>query len=277
MYRILLGVMTLVTGFLMTIPVHAELEIDGEWQQGAVLFGRVSPGDQVVFQDRKVRTTEDGRFVIGLGRNAGYRAIVQVLQQSGKTEYHSFTVKQRKYRIQRVNGVPARTVTPPPEALARIRAESKLARAARHIDSSRHDFLTKFSWPLTGPITGVYGSQRYFNGEPRNPHYGVDIAAPTGTVVKAPAPGVVTLTHDNMFFSGGTLIVDHGHGLSSSFIHLSKILVKEGDTVQQGQPIAEVGATGRVTGPHLDWRMNWFNNRVDPVLLVGQMPRNQGK
>jgi murein DD-endopeptidase MepM/ murein hydrolase activator NlpD len=117
----------------------------------------------------------------------------------------------------------------------------------------------------------VYGSQRILNGEPRRPHFGIDIATPTGTPVKAPADGVVTMVHPDMFFSGGTLILDHGHRLSSSFLHLSKIVVKEGDEVRQGDIIAEVGATGRVTGAHLDWRMNWGKERVDPSLLVPPM------
>ncbi len=247
------------------------LKIQGEWQQGAVLRGQVAPGTQVTFLDRKVRVAEDGVFVIGLGRDAPATVTLKT-HQHGQEQVHSFDVKQRQYRIQRVDGVPPKTVNPPAEALARIRKESALARKARKVDSTRQDFRQAFQWPLLGPISGVYGSQRVYNGEPRRPHYGVDVARPTGSIVVAPVGGKVLLAYDDMFFSGGTLIVDHGHGLSSSFIHLSKILVKDGDVVEQGQPIAEVGATGRVTGPHLDWRMNWFKQRVDPQLLVGPMP-----
>lgn len=247
------------------------LEFQGEWQQGAVLRGQVAPGTQVTFLDRQVRVAKDGVFVIGLGRDAP-KTVTLKTNQSGHEQVHSFDVKQREYRIQRVDGVPPKTVNPPAEALARIRKEGALARNARKVDSVRQDFRQDFQWPLVGPISGVYGSQRVYNGEPRRPHYGVDVARPTGTVVVAPVSGKVLLAYDDMFFSGGTLIVDHGHGLSSTFIHLSKILVKDGDVVEQGQPIAEVGATGRVTGPHLDWRMNWFKQRVDPQLLVGPMP-----
>jgi murein DD-endopeptidase MepM/ murein hydrolase activator NlpD len=247
------------------------LKIQGEWQQGAVLRGQVVPGTQVTFFDRKVRVAEDGVFVIGLGRDAPASVTLKT-KQSGQEQVHSFAVKQRQYRVQRVDGVPPKTVNPPAEALARIRKESALARKARKVDSVRQDFRQAFQWPLLGPISGVYGSQRVYNGEPRRPHFGVDVARPTGTVVVAPVSGKVLLAYDDMFFSGGTLIVDHGHGLSSTFIHLSKILVKDGEVVEQGQPIAEVGATGRVTGPHLDWRMNWFKQRVDPQLLVGPMP-----
>ena len=137
-------------------------------------------------------------------------------------------------------------------------------RAARTRDSDRRDFLDDFVWPASGPITGIYGSQRFYNGEPRNPHYGVDIAAPTGSPVVAPADGVVTLVHPDMFFSGGTLLIDHGFGVSSTFIHLHRVLVKEGQEVKQGEKIAEIGASGRATGPHLDWRLNWYDERLDP-------------
>jgi len=178
----------------------------------------------------------------------------------------------RDYNIQRVEGVPKKTVNPGPEYYQRIRAEAAAARKARAVRFDLPYYLQNFQWPVTGPISGVYGSQRYYNGTPRRPHYGVDIARPTGTPVLAPAAGVVTLAHDDMFFSGGTLILDHGQGLSSSFLHLSKLIVEVGQTIEQGQIIAEVGASGRVTGPHLDWRMNWLDQRVDPQLLVPPMP-----
>ena len=132
--------------------------------------------------------------------------------------------------------------------------------------------MQPFVWPIEGRITGVYGSQRVYNGVAGRPHYGVDVAAPVGAEVNAPAAGRIVLAHNNMFYSGGTLIIDHGHGLTSSFLHLSKILVEEGQEVQGGELVAEVGATGRVKGPHLDWRMNWRGARVDPELLVPEMP-----
>src|SRR5690606_5901168 len=211
---------------------------------------------QVRFLDREVRVAESGHFVVGLDRDAGAEAVLTVAAPESEPEEHRFAVKQREYKIQRIEGVPQETVTPDPEQVERSRKEAAMAWRARQLDAERTDFTQSFQWPLTGPITGVYGSQRYFNGEPRRPHYGVDIAAPTGTPVGAPAAGVVTLVHEDMFFSGGTLIIDHGHGLSSTFIHLHKILVEEGARVEQGQEVAQVGATGRVTGPHLDWRMN---------------------
>ncbi len=249
------------------------MAIDGDWQQGAMVKGRVVPGSSVVFAGRSLRVANDGSFVLGLGRDQAPKAVLTVKTPDGAVDKLSFDVKQRDYRIQRVTGVPQKTVTPDPEQIARARKEAEMAWRARASDFPREDYQTAFIWPVTGPISGVYGSQRVYNGKPGTPHYGVDIAQPTGTIVVAPASGAVTLVHDDMFYSGGTLIIDHGHGISSTFIHLSKILVKEGEEVKQGQKIALVGASGRATGPHLDWRMNWFNVRLDPQLVVGPMPQ----
>ncbi|HWV16322.1 MAG TPA: M23 family metallopeptidase [Cellvibrio sp.] len=246
------------------------VEFSGEWQQGAVMVGRVDSGEQVEFQGRKLKISSDGQFVLGLGRDAESPARLTIIQ-GGKRESLSFAVKKREYNIQRVEGVPQQTVEPAPEQAARIKREAELVAAARKNDSSFSYFSEKFQWPVRGPISGVYGSQRVYNGVPKAPHYGVDIARPTGTLVVAPAGGVVTLAHPDMFLSGGTLIVDHGQGLYSTFIHLSKILVKVGDRIAQGQKIGLVGQTGRASGPHLHWAMNWFETRVDPQLLVPPM------
>ncbi|MBR9909412.1 MAG: M23 family metallopeptidase [Gammaproteobacteria bacterium] len=245
--------------------------IQGQWQQGAILLGQVPPGYQLGFLGKKVTVSADGAFVIGLDRDFPTNARLRVTAPGGEVAEFNYPVAQREYKIQRVNGVPAQTVNPAPEHLARIRKEAALVREARAPISDRQDFRVAFQWPLLGPISGVYGSQRYYNGEPRRPHYGVDVAAPVGTRIVAPVSGKVVLAYDDMFFSGGTLIVDHGHGLSSTFMHLSKILVTKGELIEQGQEIAEVGATGRVTGPHLDWRMNWLDQRVDPQLIVPPM------
>ena len=255
----------------------AALEVVGEWQQGAVIVGHLSQAEQaggmrVEFQGRKLQISATGEFVLGLGRDAEATAVLTTVLK-GKPEQHSFPVRVRQYNVQRVDGVPQQTVEPSPEQLARSKHEADLVGKARKGDLPLMFFAQKFQWPLIGPISGVYGSQRIYNGEPKNPHYGVDIAQPTGTLVRAPAGGLVTLVHPDMFFSGGTLIVDHGQGLSSTFIHLSKILVKQGDSVSQGQNIALVGQTGRASGPHLHWAMNWFQTRVDPQLLVGPMAK----
>ena len=261
-------------GFLVINVNAAALEISGSWIQGAMVVGQTSPESQIIFLGRKIKVNPDGFFVIGLGRNAKPHTELIEISPSGRRKVYQFAVEQRTYKEQRIDGVPKRTVNVPESALSRIRREVAITKAARKQESGRQDFLQAFQWPVKGVITGVYGSRRVYNGEPRRPHYGVDIAAPQGTAVTAPVAGRVTLVHNDMYFSGGTLILDHGHGISSTFIHLYKILVKEGDIVEQGQTIAEVGSTGRSTGPHLDWRINWFEQRLDPQLLMDSLPEN---
>lgn len=253
----------------------AALELSGELQQGGMVLGQVAPGAGLSLDGKPVKVAPDGRFVIGFGREAPARATLEV-RSGGEVSEHVLNVAPRQFRIQRIEGVPQRTVTPDPKDLARIRAEAQLVKAARAKSSEQMAFAEPFRWPLLGPITGVYGSQRIYNGTPGNPHYGVDVAAPVGTPVVAPAAGRVVLAHPDMFYSGGTLIIDHGYGVNSTFIHLSRILVEVGDEVAAGDAVAEVGATGRATGPHLDWRINWFDVRLDPQLVVGPMPGPAG-
>jgi murein DD-endopeptidase MepM/ murein hydrolase activator NlpD len=163
-------------------------------------------------------------------------------------------------------------VTPSTKDKDRIKKDITLVKKARKYIGAQDDFTAGFIQPASGPITGVYGSQRFYNGVPKSPHYGIDYAAPTGTPVKAPAAGIITLVHDDMFYSGGTLILDHGHGLSSTFLHLSDILVEEGQRVSREMVIAKIGSSGRATGPHLDWRMNWLDQRIDPQLVLDTLP-----
>ena len=248
------------------------LDIKNEWVQGGLIIGKTSPNNTVQFLGRTVKVSPQGDFVVGLGRDAKPVAKLFESMPNGDSKEYTFSVTQREYREQRIEGVPKKTVHVPEEALTRIRKEVKLTKAARKIHSTRQDFLSSFIWPAKGIISGVYGSRRVYNGVPKRPHYGVDIAAPQGSPVIAPASGLITLVHKNMYFSGGTIIMDHGHGISSTFIHLHKSHVKEGDVVEQGQLIAEIGTTGRSTGPHLDWRMNWFTQRLDPQLLMVDVP-----
>ncbi|MEE8625605.1 MAG: M23 family metallopeptidase [Acidiferrobacterales bacterium] len=248
------------------------LELQGQPVQGGLMQGRTDPGTEVTFDGRPVRVSKDGVFLIGFGRDAPAQTKLVVTFTDGSREWRELKVGQRKYKIQRIDGLPPRKISPSEEDLARIHRESASIKEARTKDDARTDFLKGFIWPAKGRISGIYGSQRILNGEPRRPHYGLDIAAPVETPVVAPASGIVTLTHPDMFYSGGTLILDHGHGLSSTFIHLHRILVKEGQYVRQGDVIAEIGATGRVTGPHLDWRINLFKRRLDPQLILKAMP-----
>ena len=256
------------------VPIAAEtgVRLDGPRTQGGLLRGRVPPGSKVEYEGDAVRVSADGWFLVGFGRDASPEAELVVAFPDGRRERRVLQVKPRQYDIQRIDGLPPSKVTPSEEDLVRIRAEVKMVKKARAVDDRRTDFLSGFRWPIKGRISGVYGSQRILNGEPRRPHFGIDIAAPRGTQVVAPTDGVVTLVHPDMYFSGGTMIIDHGHGLSSAFLHLSRILVDKGERVAQGQVIAEVGSTGRSTGPHLDWRINLFDRRLDPSLLVGPMP-----
>ena len=248
------------------------LVLDGEVTQGGLIIGRTDPGARVLLDGRPLRVSGDGTFLIGIGRDqTGPLTLTATAPGAGQTT-RELAVKSRTYRVQRIDGLPESRVTPPPEVSRRIQEEAARIREVRHRDDPRTDFRSGFAWPLLGRVTGVYGSQRILNGKPRRPHYGVDVAAPVGTPVAAPADAVVTLVDPDMYFSGGTLVMDHGHGLTSTFIHLSKILVESGQSVRQGQIVAEVGATGRASGPHLDWRMNLFDTRLDPALVAGPMP-----
>ncbi len=245
--------------------------------QGGLLLGKTEEGNKVWLDKQSVRVAKDGTFIIGFGRDAS-SAVLLIEQKNGEQQYLQINIQPRKYKIDRIDGLPPAKVNPKGEAvLKRIREESALTRKARGQDDERQDFKPGFIWPAKGRISGVYGSQRILNGEAKWPHYGVDIAAPTGSAVIAPAPGIVTMTHNDMYFSGGTMIIDHGHGLTSTFLHLSKILVKEGTYVKQGDRVAEIGATGRVTGSHLDWRLNWFKVRLDPQPLVEGLPMTSWK
>jgi murein DD-endopeptidase MepM/ murein hydrolase activator NlpD len=258
---------------LLVLPGSlAALELNGEAVQGGLMFGQAEPGSAVRLDGRDVMVSDTGRFVIGFGRDESGMRVLSVNEPGGVEETIELTVAARDYRIERVDSLPPRTVTPDPESLERIRRDAALVRSARAMRDQRTDYAAGFAWPAQGRISGVYGSQRVLNGEPRRPHFGVDVAAPTGTPVLAPAPGVVTLAEPDLYYSGGTIVLDHGQGLSSSFLHLSALHVAVGDRVEAGELIAAIGATGRATGPHLDWRMNWLDKRVDPQLLVHGEP-----
>lgn len=256
----------------MPVTTVAALELDGAAIQGGLIFGTAEPGDRVFLEDQEIMISPAGEFVIGFGRDESGQRNLRIREANGNEQNLTLDIAARDYQIERVEGLPPKTVTPDPESAERIAQEGALVSSARKRRDQRTDYATGFIWPAQGRISGVYGSQRVLNGEPRRPHFGLDIAADTGSPVYAPAGGIVTLTHPDMYFSGGTLIIDHGQGLSSSFLHLSKILVEAGVTVKQGDLIAEIGSSGRASGPHLDWRMNWMNQRVDPQPLLDGKP-----
>lgn len=256
---------------LMATAVSAQVSLTGTLTQGALIHGQVPAGSQVWLNDKAIKVSASGQIVMGFGRDADLKHQLKVIAPDGVIEEQGITLSKREYRIQRVKGIAKKIMQPRPEDVARSRKDAKQVRLARAHWTDNTHFSQSFIWPSNGPISGVYGSQRFYNGKPGRPHYGVDVAAPTGTLVVAPANGVVTMFVPDMFYSGGTLIIDHGMGVNSTFLHLSKGLVKAGDVVEQGDPIAEIGASGRATGPHLDWRMNWFGERLDPQLLVPEM------
>lgn len=251
---------------------QADTIVEGNFVQGGIVIGQVQPGAEIEMAGRRIRVSPEGWFLLGFGRNEKPNVVLKIKHDSGESEEQVLTVKGRQYPVQHIDGLPPSKVSPSAADLERIKSENALISQVRLHDDPRTDFLEDFDWPLGGRISGVFGSQRILNGKPKRPHYGVDIAAPTGTPVKAPAPGKVTLVHTDMFYTGGTINLDHGHGLTSIFIHLSKIFVAEGQQISKGGLIGEVGATGRATGPHLHWGMNWFKARIDPELLVGEMP-----
>ena len=247
----------------------SELHLEGALTQGGMVRGQVAPGSAVSLDGRALRVAADGWFVFGFGRDATARAQLVVRTPDGREERRALEVKKRSYRVQRINGLAPREVTPSEEDLARIRADDALIEAAKRRDTDGLGFEQAVAWPVRGRISGVYGSQRILNGEPRAPHRGLDIAAPPGTPVGAMASGVVSLAQPDMYFTGGTVMLDHGHGVHSVYVHLQDVLVEVGQELAQGAVLGTVGSTGRATGPHLHWGIYWFDQAVDPALLVG--------
>ena len=237
--------------------------VSGAMEQGSLALGTAPPGSQVALDGRPLKITADGHFVFGFAPDQTRPSLVTVRYPEGGGDSKSYTPSLRQYDIQRVNGLPQNTVTPPREVLARINKEAETIYLARLRETSGDDFLSGFDWPAPGIESGVFGSQRIDNGVPMAAHFGVDMAAPVGTPIHAPAAGVVTVS-DDYYLDGGFTLIDHGQGVSTSYLHQSKRLVKVGDKLGRGQLIGHIGQTGRATGPHLHWAMNWFEVRLDP-------------
>ncbi|MBM09012.1 MAG: peptidase M23 [Magnetovibrio sp.] len=265
-------VFTIVTFLAIVEPLPAcPLKLEKTSVQGALLVGKAPVGSQVRIDDKITRISNKGYFLVGFGRNAKSRKKVTAFIPGGRRIDCIINVKKRRYKVERIDGLLRRMVVPSSEDIKRIRVDNAAIAKVRRLNTFRNDFLVKFKWPLRGRISGVFGSQRILNGKPKRPHNGVDIAAPEGTKIHAPAPGVVVLSHPGMFYTGKTLMLDHGHGLTSVYVHMSAISVKLGQQVQVGDKIGEVGKTGRATGSHLHWGVSLFSTHLDPELLAGKM------
>ena len=243
------------------------IEFQGKFIQGHFILGKTMPEAKIKVNKKEVKVSKDGFFVFGIDRDRKFDFIF-TKTLNGKKSIITKKVLKRKYNIQRIDGLAESKVTPPESVYKRIKKENNAIGEARAINSNLIFFKEKFIMPVKGIISGVYGSQRILNGKPRWPHYGIDIAAKQGTMIKSSATGVVTLAEDDLYYTGGTIIMDHGHGISTIYSHLENILVSVGDQINQGDIIGTVGSTGRSTGPHLDFRINWFQTRLDPLSAI---------
>ena len=260
------------TTFLSAKVFSENLIIEGNFIQGGLLFGRTNPNSKIFFNDKKIFVNNEGDFLLGISRDEKGQNLL-ILHNENKIEEYKVDVLSRKYKIQKIDGLPQNKVTPNQEELKRIRKESKLISKYKNLFLDKTLYKSGFIWPIKGIITGEFGNQRILNGKPRKPHLGIDIAASLGSKVVAPSDAIVAFTFEDTFFNGKMIILNHGLGLNSIYSHLNKIYVKKGDKLNQGDLLAEVGSTGRSTGPHLDWRINVFNTAIDPEKLIQNQPR----
>jgi murein DD-endopeptidase MepM/ murein hydrolase activator NlpD len=252
---------------LATTQVEA-IEFKGKFIQGHFIIGKTASDAKIIIDKKKIKVSKDGYFAFGIKKDRKNDILI-IEKINGQTNKISKKVLKRKYKVQRIDGLPEKKVTPPEEFYARIKRDNILIGKAREVDSDLPFFKDKFIMPIDdGIITGVYGSQRILNGIPKWPHYGLDFAQKKGAPVKAMNNGIVTLSENDLYYTGGTIIFDHGHGVSTLYMHMDKIFVKVGDHIKKGDVVGTVGATGRATGPHLDIRLNWFGARLDPATVL---------
>jgi len=256
----------LILAIIFSTNVYA-VEFKGKFFQGHFIIGQTQPGSKIIIGKKEIKVSKKGYFVFGIDRDRKFDILITNISD-GKKEKIIKKVFKRKYKIQKIDGLPEDKVTPPEEVYKRIKKENNAIGQARAINSNLNYFKNKFIMPLDGIITGVYGSQRILNGKPKWPHYGIDIAAKQGTHIKSSGNGIVTMAEDDLYYTGGTIIMDHGHGISTIYSHLENVLVSVGDKINQGDIIGSVGSTGRSTGPHLDFRINWFQTRLDPMSVL---------
>ena len=250
------------------IPTHSiAIEFTGKFLQGHFIIGQTDPAAKIIIDKKQVKVSADGFFVFGLDRDRKFDLTITKIIDEKKNKIIKKVLK-RKYNIQRIDGLEESKVTPPESVYKRIKEENNKIGEARAINSDLPFFKNQFIMPVEGIISGVYGSQRILNGKPKWPHYGIDIAAKQGTMIKSSGSGIVTMAEDDLYYTGGTIIMDHGHGISTIYSHLENVMVSVGDKINQGDIIGTVGSTGRSTGPHLDFRVNWFQTRLDPMSVI---------
>ena len=244
--------------------------ISGYPVEGNLIVARTNPSNKIKINNEFLEIDESGIFVFGFHRDEENPIKLVIINNENEQFKTSIKPIKRVYKIQRIDGLKKSMVTPPEDTISRIKSDRKKVNKARKVKLEMGDFIQGFDWPLKGLITGVYGSQRILNDIPKSPHFGIDISVPIGTSVKAPASGIITLTED-LYYSGYTVILNHGLNINSTFLHLSEINVNVGDRIGRGDLIGHSGDTGRSTGPHLDWRIDWNGKRLDAEMLAGPM------
>lgn len=249
-------------------PAYAADLLRGKITQGALIRGKTLAGAKIRLDGKVIKPSAAGNFAFGFAYDRKDAAVLRIELPDGEPIEQTLTPSIREYRVQKINGLPEKFVEPPASVLERIKRDNALIGAARARDTDEDWFADDFAWPVKGPLTGVFGSQRILNGVPKRPHFGLDIAAPEGKPLSAPINAIVSMAEPDLYFTGGTVILDHGHGVSSSYLHMSRIDVKVGDRLKKGDVFGAVGKTGRATGPHLCWRLNWFQERLDPELVL---------
>ena len=252
---------------IFTTTQVGAVEFKGKFLQGHFIIGITDPSAKIIIDKKSVKVSEEGYFVFGIDRDRKFDLTITKIKD-GKKEKIIKKIFKRKYNIQRIDGLEESKVTPPESVYKRIKEENNKIGEARAINSDLSFFKNQFIMPVEGIISGVYGSQRILNGKPKWPHYGIDIAAKKGTLIKSSGSGVVTMAEDDLYYTGGTIIMDHGHGISTIYSHLETVMVSIGDKINKGDIIGTVGSTGRSTGPHLDFRVNWFQTRLDPMSVL---------
>lgn len=260
--------------FPFGVLICQSLEFYGNPMQGGLMFGKGESIKEILFDSAKIDFDSSGSFVIGFDRDDTLNHLL-IVKMSERTYLKKIKLPAREYNIQRINKMQQKYVSPPREDLSRIKKEREMTKAAKEKIGEIKEalFIDGFVKPIIdGRISSVFGSQRILNGVPKSPHNGIDIAVPKGTPVKAMADGLVLFSADNFYYAGNFIILDHGLGLNSMYLHLNESFVEEGQIVKKGEVIGKVGTTGRSTGPHLHWAVQWFDKRIDPNSIFDFIP-----